>query len=254
MPTAERRTSQRFEVRAAAPIVGILAAVWVGLQVVGIILGLTVVGRHGTGPARHVDVPVHDWFVQHRSGLIGVSKSFAVIFDAPLLGVIVVVGTVALVAFAWIRGWFRWSLLVPLVAYVGAEATVFVVRTVIHRPRPVSADFPGVDAIRGVHETSWSFPSGHATASMAVLVACAGLAASRYGGRRTAVWITVVAVVIALAIAASRLVLGVHWFTDVLVGALLGGVWGGTVVWAGREIDGVVVAATDDAVPQVPVS
>lgn len=253
MPAAEPRTLPPIPVRAAAPIVGTLAAVWVGLQVVAIILGLAVVGRHGTGPAHHLDVPVHDWFVLHRAGLIGISKSFAVIFDAPLLGVIVVVGTVAIVAFAWIRGWFRWSLLVPLVAYVGAEATVFVVRTVIHRPRPASANFPGVDAIRGVHETSWSFPSGHATASMAVLVACAGLIASRSESRRVAVWITIVAVVIALVIAASRLVLGVHWGTDVLVGALLGGVWGATVVWAGRDIDRVATSSTPDAVPQVPV-
>jgi membrane-associated phospholipid phosphatase len=36
-------------------------------------------------------------------------------------------------------------------------------------------------------------------------------------------------------VAGSRLVLGVHWFTDVTTGAVLGAVWGVVVArWLGR--------------------
>lgn len=216
----------------SARIVGVAVSVWAALQLVGLVVGLTLVGRNGGGPARHVDVPVHDWFIQHRTGLVGVSKVLAFVFDAPMLGLIVVVGTAGVVALMWSRRRFDWAVFVPLVAYLGAEATVYVVRIVIHRPRPGSADFPGPDALAGIHETSWSFPSGHATASMAVLVACAGLVAVHR--RAPVAWI--VAVVLALCVSASRLVLGVHWFTDVTSGAVLGAAWGATVCWALLQI------------------
>lgn len=220
-------------------------SVWCALQVVGIVAGLALVGRHGDGPARHVDVPVHDWFVDHRWHLVTISKVVAVVFDAKLLGIITVVLTGAVVAVAWWRGRFRWSLLGPFLAYLGAEATVYVVRLVIHRPRPTSAVYPGAGAVPGVHETSWSFPSGHATGPIALLIALAGI----WVLRRGATWVYAVAVVLGLAIATTRLVLGVHWFTDVGTGAVIGCIWGATVCWVQHRADGAVGTRNDVADP-----
>ncbi|MGH9059408.1 MAG: phosphatase PAP2 family protein, partial [Acidimicrobiales bacterium] len=112
-----------------------------------------------------------------------------------------------------------------IVAYLGAEAQVFVIREIIHRPRPLTADYPAPGALPGVHETGWSFPSGHATAVTAVLVACLGiLALSRH-----VLWPWVLAVLASAYVASSRLDLGVHWLSDVGVGLLIGIGWGVTV-------------------------
>lgn len=209
-----------------------LIATWVVIQVVGIIIGLTLIGRHGGGPARHLDVPVHDWFITHRTGLVGISKVIAYVGDAPKLGVIVVVATAIALLVGYRRGQLSVRALGPFVAFLGSEATVFAIRHVISRPRPSTADFPALGAVPGVHETSFSFPSGHATAVTAVLVSVAGLIAIR----RKVRWPWTVAVIGLIVVAASRLVLGVHWTTDVLVGAILGGTWGLVVCWVQRRV------------------
>ena len=224
-------------------IVATLVVVWVGVQVLGLVVGLVAIGRHGAGPARHVDGRVHDWFISHRDGMVGFSKLVADVFDVPLLAVIVVVATLAVVALAFGRGRTRWRTFGPLIAYLGAETTVFLVRKVINRPRPASAIYPGPGAVPGIHETSWSFPSGHATVSMAVLVALAGLGALRWGWR----WIFVLAVLGAAVVATTRLVLGVHWMTDVATGAVLGGIWGAAVCWAQFRVKDEPLIATGSA-------
>lgn len=214
----------------------VLTGVWLGLQLLGSLAGLVLVRRDGNGPARSLDVGVHDWFIAHRTGLVGISRVLAFVFDAPVLGVLVAVGTLIVVIR---RRRLRYSVFGPFIAYLGAEATVFMVRLLINRSRPRSADFPATDALIGIHETSWSFPSGHATGPIAVLLALAGLVVLRRGSW----WPYVVAVVVGLAVGASRLVLGVHWFTDVAVGAVLGTIWGITVCWAQRRGDGTLIRA-----------
>lgn len=214
-------------------VAGVLAVVWVALGVFGVVVGTILVGRDGTGPVQSFDRTVHDWFIAHRTGLVGISRFFATVFDAPLLGLIVVAATIVAVVRATRSGALRWSLFGPFVAYLGAEAAVFFVRLVIHRPRPASADFPGVDALRGIHETSWSFPSGHATGPVAVFLAVAGVVAARHGRR----WPFVAALGLGILVALSRLVLGVHWFFDVAVGLVIGTIWGVAVCRAQRRVD-----------------
>lgn len=204
-------------------------AVWVALQIVGLVVGLALIGRHGGGVIQPFDNSVHRWFLSHRTGLIGPSKVIAKVGDAPELGLLIVVVTVVL-ALLWRK---RWALAL-LAAYLGAEATVYVIRLVMHRPRPISANFPAPGAIPGVHETSWSYPSGHATAVTAVLFALAGM----YAIRNRVRWPWLLAVAGSVVTACSRLALGVHWFTDVTVGALLGATWGVVVAhWLGRDDD-----------------
>lgn len=95
-----------------------------------------------------------------------------------------------------------------VVAYVVAEATTQVVKLALDRPRPVLD--PAVELPRTA-----SFPSGHASVSMAVLVVVAAI----LGGRRA----VRAAVVVSLAIGLSRVALGVHWVSDVVAGWALGG-------------------------------
>ncbi|NBA97490.1 bifunctional DedA family/phosphatase PAP2 family protein [Pseudomonas sp. R5(2019)] len=68
--------------------------------------------------------------------------------------------------------------------------------------------------------TTFSMPSGHSSASFALFLALAVLAGRGQPPRMRLTWL-LLGCLPALAIASSRLYLGVHWPTDVLAGALL---------------------------------
>lgn len=193
-----------------------LAVVGVVLLAVGLGAGLLLVGRHGDGPIRGVDQHVWHWFVEHRY-LVALAKFIGTYLDAAPLGVICLVLTAILVLTLRTP-----AALALLAGYLGGEGLVFVIRTVIHRSRPISADYPARYALPGVHEVGWSFPSGHATGVTAALVAALGA----FALSRRLVWPWVVAAVAGAYVACSRLDLGVHWFSDVTVGFVLGAAWG----------------------------
>lgn len=64
------------------------------------------------------------------------------------------------------------------------------------------------------HPANYSFPSGHATSVMAILLLFALLGSGR--------WRVPLAFAVAAAVGVSRVLLGVHWPSDVLGGWLLG--------------------------------
>jgi membrane-associated phospholipid phosphatase len=69
-----------------------------------------------------------------------------------------------------------------------------------------------------------SFPSGHSSWS-AAFFAAAALILARHRGRRARVVLAGVAAGIAVAIAATRVLLDVHWLSDVIAGLALGWAW-----------------------------
>ncbi len=68
--------------------------------------------------------------------------------------------------------------------------------------------------------SGFSFPSGHSSASFALFFVLAILAGRSQPARMRLAWVTL-ACLPALAIAGSRLYLGVHWPSDLIAGALL---------------------------------
>jgi len=96
---------------------------------------------------------------------------------------------------------------------VAAHAASIAVKRVVRRPRP---DDPSVEVLVGT-PSRLSFPSAHATSTTAAAVMYSGLT-----GRR-------LEPVLVPPMLASRLVLGVHYPSDVLAGAALGGVLGALV-------------------------
>ncbi|MEY2571206.1 MAG: undecaprenyl-diphosphatase [Acidimicrobiaceae bacterium] len=116
--------------------------------------------------------------------------------------------------------WWRGSRLVialaPGLALAIAGTLASVGKGVIGRVRPDAS-------LRLVPESAPSFPSGHATDSTAFYVALALTIAVFVLRRPIAKVLTILgASAAAFAIGVSRLVLGVHWPTDVLAGWLLG--------------------------------
>jgi undecaprenyl-diphosphatase len=91
-----------------------------------------------------------------------------------------------------------------------AGATSSLLKQVFARPRPDIV--PHLDSFGNL-----SFPSGHATNAVAILL----LAALLLPKRHRPFWIAL-GLSIALLIAASRVLLGVHWPSDVVAGLLLG--------------------------------
>jgi membrane-associated phospholipid phosphatase len=213
-------TDARFRTKPVTRAVVVLVASAIALFVIGAGLGFTLVGRTGGGVLQGCDEAVWRWSLNHRGPFVGVAKVVGTVGDAATLGIICVTLTAVLVA--WLRSLLAVTL---LAAYLGAEFEVFAIRQVIHRHRPLTADFPARAAIRGIHETSYSYPSGHAVAVTAVLFAGLGTLALR----RRREWPWLLALAISVCVAATRLILGVHWLTDVTIGALIGVAWGATV-------------------------
>jgi membrane-associated phospholipid phosphatase len=99
------------------------------------------------------------------------------------------------------------------VGAVGAHAASIVIKRIVRRPRP---NDPSIQ-VNVSTPSKLSFPSSHATSTTAAAVLYSGLT-----GRNL-----VPALVPPML--ASRLVLGVHYPTDVLAGAALGGLVGGLI-------------------------
>jgi membrane-associated phospholipid phosphatase len=207
---------------------GLLFGAAVAIFVVGVLVGFVIIGRHGGGPIQSWDGPIGRWYLHHRDPLVGVSKFVATYLDALPLGIICVFLSVIL-------GLTLHSprALIPIVAYFGGEFEVFAIRTVIHRHRPPTANYPAPGAVAGVHETSYSFPSGHSVAVTAVLFALLGCVALT----DRIWWPWIIALIGSLFVIDTRLVLGVHWFSDVAFGLLFGIAWGITVALAARQVE-----------------
>jgi undecaprenyl-diphosphatase len=123
--------------------------------------------------------------------------------------------------------WRQWRPVVFLVLVILGEVTLFLcVAAAVHRPRPP------VEQLDGQLPTS-AFPSGHIAATMCLWVAIAIVVMSRVPHRWR--WIAVIlAVVMPLGVAISRMYRGMHHPTDVLGAALLTTLWVGLLWWVIR--------------------
>lgn len=151
------------------------------------------------------------------------ADSVATPFTTDVISVITDLGgTVALaviglvtVCVGWVRA--RSARIVPFLVLViaGQALASNLVKSLVGRPRPPLGALAGLDG---------SFPSGHTAGAAATLAACA-LVLGRGRAPRVQAFLTGAAAGLAIAVGASRVLLGVHWFSDVLGGLVLGWAW-----------------------------
>ena len=182
------------------------------LRVAGLLtalLGLAL-GLHTRGWVSRLDTATTLWFVAHRSA--GWTGAASVITDLGSPPAIAAAGVTCAALLSW-----RARSAVPGIIVIGTVSTAAgastTLKALIDRPRPPQE-------LQLLTETDPSFPSGHVTATAALLgivAICIGTGRSR----ATRAWLTAGVVTGALVIAATRLYLGVHWLSDVVAAATL---------------------------------
>lgn len=100
--------------------------------------------------------------------------------------------------------------------FLGAETTTWSLKFITARVRP--------PFLEGVTAASPSFPSAHATVSMTIFGFGALTAADGQSLSARVAIIAAAALLVAL-ISFSRLLLSLHYFTDVIAGGLIGAAW-----------------------------
>lgn len=103
------------------------------------------------------------------------------------------------------------------VSLAGAMLISDLVKLLVSRPRPPVAHLQSVSGS--------SFPSGHAMQSSAFWFSLVLVAHSARAAPLLTRMLTAVAVLLVSAVAFSRVVLGVHYLSDVIAGVLLGSGW-----------------------------
>jgi undecaprenyl-diphosphatase len=103
-------------------------------------------------------------------------------------------------------------------------ATVGVGVTIVHNTLKMLVDRERPPVLHLADASGSSFPSGHSATAAAGWAAIA-LVIARSSPRRVRPFLAAAATGVALAVAASRALLGVHWLTDVVAGLAIGWTW-----------------------------
>jgi membrane-associated phospholipid phosphatase len=164
------------------------------------------------GPLRRLDLSstkhANSWVLHHR-GLISPLRATSYIFHAWVFRVVV----------AALAGWLLYQGAKRLAAWaittlVAAGVLDVVLKVAIHRPRPT---LPSAIA----HAPGGSFPSGHAlTAVVGTATIVLILLPVLHGRWRVVAW--TIAALVSLLSGACRVLLGVHFVSDVIAGWVLG--------------------------------
>jgi undecaprenyl-diphosphatase len=195
----------------------------------GVVLGCGVAAgealKHAEAPngSTPFDSSITSWMVAHRDAVLtAVARAVSAVGSQKVLAPVAAVGAVLLLGRRRIV-----ATLALAVAWGGALGLYNLIKHFVMRPRP-PAD------IRLIHVTASSFPSGHATQSLATFVALGALVAAAVMHVR-ATTAVLVAVGLAAAVGWSRVYLGVHWTTDVMAGWSIGAAWVGSVLWLSQR-------------------
>lgn len=163
-----------------------------------------------------LDQPVLDQALEWRSptldAVVTAYTHLGGVVWAPVLTALLVIGLSLL--------WRSYTpVLLMLLAAAGSLAMTAVGKTVVARERPpLEVSVPP-------YETSPAFPSGHALNATVIAGVIAYLFVVHGHSKRLAVLVVALAVAHAVLMGLSRVYLGHHWLTDVVVAWFLGAAW-----------------------------
>jgi undecaprenyl-diphosphatase len=168
------------------------------------------------------DTQKFDIFVRtavHRHAAPGLTR---MMLEFSFLGSVATVGVLCVVLLGVFFYFRRLRMAVLLgITMLGTAVLDVVLKLAFHRPRPVT--------FFGPTPSSYSFPSGHAFASLCFYGALAAILSARARGRVAKLCIWAAAALLVGMIGFSRVYLGVHYPSDVIAGYCAGAVWVGAV-------------------------
>jgi membrane-associated phospholipid phosphatase len=197
---------------------------WIGLAGLELIAGLLVLtaaawvfgvtAEELAEGDTEVDERFADWLHEHASrGWTEFFEFVTFLGNVPTLVAVTFVAAIVL----W-RKQQTAELQLLLLAAVGTQILTFGLKLGFERERPFFSDPLAT-------ESTYSFPSGHASVSLAVYGTLGYIVARHAATRRAQLAALGAAAVLVLLIGFSRLYLGVHFLSDVIAGFSLGLAW-----------------------------
>jgi undecaprenyl-diphosphatase len=242
--TVARTWLQRRTDPAVATGLALTAAV--GMMIfAGVVVGILIYLVRGNATLASIDSSAADWGHDHASELS--TRMLYWVTDlgnwpiAPLVGIPVLL-------YEWRRAPSRYLLPFVAVVFAGDKLVTNGIKAVVDRARPT---------LNPIAETLGpSFPSGHSSTAASFYAALALILARRRSARVRAL-LAGAAGGIAVAVASSRVLLDVHWLSDVIAGVLVGWAWfalcavafGGRRLYFAEPVERAAAEATPPAQP-----
>jgi len=158
------------------------------------------------------DNTINNYFTAHLNASWVIAAYLVTILGS---GSFLIVSSVSIGALLWLEK-LPSRLLGLWFSLLGALGTSSLIKLLVARPRPIPTTY---------FENSYSFPSTHAAVSTAFFLYLAYCLSHPVYRNKHKHWYVIIFIILPLLVGFSRIYLGVHYFTDVLGGFLIGFIW-----------------------------
>jgi undecaprenyl-diphosphatase len=210
-PWLRRMVARRVEPQTAT---GLALTLTLGLAIVGgLLVGILAFLMRSSATLVSVDNSAGEWGVHHTTPWS--THAIQLVTDLGGTWWVIAFGVVVCVV-EYVRVPNRWIPFFLITVVLGEVVLVNSIKDLLHRVRPT---FNPIAETLGP-----SFPSGH-SATAAAFYAAVALVLARRRSPRARSLLAGAAVAVAIGVAASRVLLGVHWLSDVAAGLAFGWGW-----------------------------